>query len=52
MEARDTLRQLLAPPLRLSHLLQRGHSIALALRVERPDRPTQLSKIRRIFVKS
>jgi hypothetical protein len=49
VEVRDSLRAVLAPPLSLAHLLQRGRCIALALRRQRPKRPMQLTQIRRIF---
>jgi Transposase DDE domain len=49
MEVRDSLRQVLAPPLSLAHLLKRGHAIALSLRSSRPKRPMQLANIRNIF---
>lgn len=46
IEARDTVREILAPALRLNHLLARGRQIAHALG-ERPraKRPRQLQKL-------
>ena len=49
LEARDSLRSVLAPPLALSHLLAHGRELALSLRVRRPTRPMQLANIRRVF---
>lgn len=49
VEVRDSLQQVLAPPLPLPHLLRRGRAIALSLRVRRPKRPLQLTKLRQIF---
>jgi len=43
LEARDTLRAVLAPALRLPTLLRRGPQIAQALRVSRVDRPMQMT---------
>ncbi len=52
LEVRDSLRQVLAPALSLTHLLRRGRKIALSLRTKRPKRPMQLSKLREIFSES
>ena len=49
VEVRDCLRSVLAPPLSLTHLLKNGRALALALRVKRPARPMQLTKLRQIF---
>jgi len=49
VEVRDSLRSVLAPPLKLAHLLRRGRQIALSLRKRRPERPMQLVRIRQIF---
>jgi hypothetical protein len=51
VEVIDGLRAVLAPPLPLRHLLDHGRSIALSLRVERPQRPLQLKKLRQLFAK-
>jgi hypothetical protein len=49
LEVRDTLKAALAPALPLSRLLRRGRSIALALRVQHPHRPMQMTQLRRIL---
>lgn len=41
IEARDSLRGILAPRLSLSHLLANGPGIAARARVKRPKRPLQ-----------
>jgi hypothetical protein len=51
LEARDTLRQVLAQPIPLSQLIRHGRQIALALRVKRRNRPMQLTQLRRIFAR-
>ncbi len=51
LEVRDSLQQVLAPPLSLRHLLRRGRAIALALRTGRRSRPLQLTTLRRLFTK-
>jgi hypothetical protein len=51
IEVIDGLKAVLAPPLPLRHLLEHGRSIALSLRVARPQRPLQLKKLRQLFVK-
>jgi hypothetical protein len=52
LEVRDCLQRVLAPPLSLAHLLQRGRAIALSSRTSRPKRPLQLTQIRQIFAKA
>ena len=42
LEARDTLRQTLAPALPLAHLLTHGPRLAIKTRVRRPKRPPQI----------
>ena len=42
LEARDTLRQALAPALPLGHLFAHGARIAKRLGVHRPKRPPQI----------
>jgi hypothetical protein len=51
LEVRDTLKAVLAPPISLPQLLERGHNIALALRVERKGRPMQMVQARKLFSK-
>ena len=45
IEARDCVREILAPALPLRQLLNRGSEIARALREKRPKRPRQLAKL-------
>src|SRR5215813_4893170 len=49
LEARDALLAVIAPALKLRHLIGRGKSLARALRVNRPKRPMQMSKAAMIF---
>jgi len=49
LEVRDCLQRVLAPPLSLGHLLQRGHAISLSSRTGSPKRPLQMTQIGRIF---
>lgn len=41
----------IAPALRLHVFLRRGRQIARALRIDRPERPMQLSKAREILIR-
>ena len=50
MEVIDALKAVLAPPIPLPQLLERGRSIALSLRVRRTRRPLQLRKVREILM--
>lgn len=52
LEVRDCLQRVLAPPLSLPHLLQRGRVIALSSRTRRPNRPLQMTQIRQLFAKA
>jgi hypothetical protein len=49
LEVRVCLARVLAPPLSLPHLLERGRAIASASRTGRPKRPLQRTQIRKIF---
>lgn len=49
LEVRDCLARVLAPPLSLPHLLERGRAIASASRAGRPKRPLQMTQIRKLF---
>ena len=49
LEARDCLREALAPALPLSHLLKNGARIARRTRLARPKRPRQIRDIARII---
>jgi hypothetical protein len=49
LEARDTLLAVIAPALRLQKFIQRGPAIARSLRVSRPNRPMQMSRLENIF---
>jgi len=49
LEARDTLLSVIAPALPLKKFLRRGHAIAQSLRVNRPNRPMQLSRLGNIL---
>ena len=51
LEARDALVAVIAPALTLRKFLRRGRAIARALRVTRPNRPMQMSRIREVFLK-
>jgi hypothetical protein len=48
IEARDSLRGVLAPRLRLEHLLRNGPRIARRARVKRPQRPLQTVALHRL----
>jgi hypothetical protein len=49
LEVRDCLQRVLAPPLSLLHLLQRGHAIALSSRTGSLKHPLQMTRICKIF---
>jgi hypothetical protein len=51
IEARDAVRAVLAPGLRLRHLLGRGEDIGRRLIARRPRRAKQMSGLPRIFRK-
>jgi len=51
-EARDTVREVLAPGLTLRHLLRHGRRIGNKLRVRQARRPRQLSRLRGFFRRS
>ena len=50
LEARDALMAVIAPALSLRKFLRHGRAIAQALRVIRPHRPMQMSRVRKYFV--
>jgi hypothetical protein len=49
LEARDALLAVITPALRLQKFIQRGPAIARSLRVIRPNRPMQMSRLENIF---
>jgi len=49
LEARDALLAVIAPALRLQKFIRRGPAIARSLRVIRPNRPMQMSRLENIF---
>jgi hypothetical protein len=49
VEVIDALKAVLAAPIPLPQLIKRGRFIALALRVERRQRPLQLRRIRELL---
>jgi hypothetical protein len=51
IEARDTLRGILAPRLSLTHLLANGPRIARRMDVKRPKRPLQSVKLHKVVSK-
>jgi hypothetical protein len=48
VEVRDSLRGVLAPRLKLQHLIDHGKRIARRARVKRPNRPLQSVKLQKI----
>ncbi len=52
VEARDSVRSVLAPPLALGHLLANGPRIARRCRVKRPRRPLQTVELHRLAMES
>jgi len=51
LEARDALLAVIVPALPLKKFIQRGPAIARSLRVIRPNRPMQMSRLENIFKK-
>ncbi len=51
LEARDALLAVIAPALSLRRFLRRGRAIAHALRIFRPNRSMQLSRLHKILTK-
>jgi hypothetical protein len=49
LEARDALRAVIAPALPLCRFIARGRAIARALRVNRRNRPMQLTRLSEIL---